>query len=498
MTDSVQLLIDGEQAAPADGAYYDCCSPSTSQVAARVAAAGPADAERAVAAAQQAFPSWHRTPYSERRRVLLAAADHLEGAAQRIQASMAVETGATLAWSGMNVAEAAATLREAAGLTSAAIGDVLPAHDGDSTNLSLRVPAGVVLAIVPWNAPLVLAARSLAIALAVGNTVVVRPSEHAPVSAGHVLADALTAAGAPPGVINVVTTSPERAPEVIRALIAHPAVRRVVFIGSTPVGRKIAALAGEHLTPAVLELGGKNPTVVLEDADLDQAADTLLHAAFANTGQVCMATDRVIVARPVLDGLAGRLASRAAALRTGDPRDPATDLGPLINAGGAQRFRDLVSDALALGATALSGTGQTDGLLAEPVVLVGVPDGARLHHEEAFSPVVVLHAADDDADAVRQANDTDFGLIASVLSGDAAHAWRVAEQLHAGAVHVNGSSVGDEPHVPFGGLGLSGYGRLGGVESVRTFTEQRTLYLHGLRLGHAVTGPPATRGRSGA
>lgn len=486
MSDTIDLLINGQQVPAADGQYYPSLSPTTGEVMASVAAGGARDVEAAVTAAREAFVTWHRVSFVERRRVLLASADHLESDAENIRATMAVETGATACWAAMNVAEAAATLREAAGLTSAVNGEVLPSHDPVSSNLSLRVPAGVVVAIVPWNAPLVLAARSVAIALAQGNTAILRPSEESPLSAGHLLARALIHGGSPAGVINVLTTSPGTGREVISSLIAHRDVRRVVFIGSTHVGRQIAQLAGQHLTPAVMELGGKNPTVVLDDADLDQVAATLVNAAFANSGQVCMATDRVIVPTQLLDGLSDRLTRLVSALRVGDPRDGATDLGPLINERAASNYRALVSDALSAGATALLGSGETSGLYADPVILNGLPSPARLHREEAFSPIVALSLAKSEADAIEQANDTEYGLIASVLSGDPHHGWRVANQIRSGAVHVNGSSIGDEPHVPFGGVGLSGFGRLGGSESVRTFTEQRTLYLHGLSLAAPV------------
>ena len=482
----VRLLIDGARTPSADSVYYPSYSPNTGEVTAMVAASTGHDVDLAVAAARRAFDGWHRTSFVERRRVLLAAADVLESRATEIRHTMAVETGAVAGWAAMNTAEAAATLREAAALTSSATGEVLPSHEGESTNLSLRVAAGVVVAIVPWNAPLVLAARATAIALAVGNTVILRPSEHSPLSAGHILADALTSAGAPPGVVNVLTTSPGTGRHVVEALVAHPAVRRVVFIGSTPVGRQIAQFAGKHLKPAVMELGGKNATIVLDDADLDLAAATIMRAAFANSGQVCMATDRVIAGRATVDGLTHRIAALASRLQVGDPSLDDTDLGPLISLTAAENFRALVRDAVDKGASMLTGTGDTDGCFAAPVVLEALPTSARLSREEAFSPVVSIEAAVNETDAIHRANDSEFGLIASVLSSDPDHGWRVAEQLQVGAVHVNGPSNGDEPHVPFGGVGASGFGRLGGMESVRTFTEQRTLYLHGIRLGASI------------
>lgn len=479
MSEMHGLLIGGCSSEAESGDHFSDHSPVTGEVIGEFAAAQPVDACRAVDVAAQAGQSWARTSFTVRRAILLRAADILEADRIEHRTVFAMETGGVAAWADMNVMEAAATLREAAGVTSTPIGSVLPSHDPSTRNISERGPAGVVLAIVPWNAPLVLAARSIAIALAVGNTVVLRPSELAPITAGHLLAGALERAGLPPGVVNVVTTAPEQGRTAIEAMIAHPAVRRVVFIGSTPVGRSIAAAAAAHLTPTVLELGGKNATIVLEDADLDTAVPMLAVAAFTNSGQVCMCTDRILVHRSIAGELAERLAATARRMTTGDPRDAGTDLGPLINGAAADRFHRLVADGVRRGARVLSGGIDMEGLFARATVVADLPGTAELTTQESFAPIVTVHAVDSDDEAIALANDTDYGLIAAVLSADHHRAEHVARQLNVGAAHVNGPSVGDEPHVPFGGLAMSGYGRLGGDESVRTFTEQRSLYLHG-------------------
>jgi acyl-CoA reductase-like NAD-dependent aldehyde dehydrogenase len=474
------LLIDGRREEAQDRTTFPDLSPVTGEVVAHVAAAAEPDGARAVAAASRAFPSWSSASFTHRRAVLLRAADLLEADRDEHRAMFALETGATAQWADMNVAEAANTLREAAGLASAPIGALLPSADPATVNLSERRPAGVVLAIVPWNAPLILAARSIAIALAVGNTVVIRPSELAPFTAGFLLADVLHRAGLPDGVVNVITSAPGAGRPLIESMIADPAVRRVVFIGSTPVGRSIARFAGQHLTPSAMELGGKNSTLVLADADLDVVAPMVAMASFANSGQVCMCTDRVLVHHTLADELAQRLSAIATDLRVGDPRDPETRLGPLINDGGVQNFVALVSDALDRGATAVTGGPERTNLYVNPTVLTDVPVDADITTRESFSPVVTLQPVDSDEQAVELANSTEFGLIASVLSADPSRAQRVARQLDVGAVHINGPSVGDEPHVPFGGVGASGFGRLGGHESLHMFTEQKTLYMHQL------------------
>jgi acyl-CoA reductase-like NAD-dependent aldehyde dehydrogenase len=477
MTDQLLLLIDGKHVPAAGNQVFAVRSPATGDHVAEAASADVADADRAVSAAWRAFAQWSRTSYVERRRVLLRAADLLEQHAAEHCAALTVETGAVRGWAEMNVAEAAATLREAAALTSRPVGSVLPSHDPNTTNLDLRLPAGVVLAMVPWNAPVVLSARAVAIAVAAGNTVILRPSERAPYTSGHLLADVLTAAGLPDGVVNVLTCSPAASPAVVEAVIARREVRRVVFIGSTPVGRAIATVAGRHLTPAVLELGGKNVTVVMDDADLDRAADAITTAAFANSGQVCMSTDLVLVPERHYPALAANVSARARALPVGDPRDPATAIGPLISAESATRWHDLVTDAVHHGAELLTG-GNAHGQLAEPTVLCGLPAAARLRTEEAFGPLVALQAYSSEDELIAIANGTDYGLIASVLGADTDRARRVALRINAGAVHINGPSVGDEPHVPFGGVASSGSGRLGGTESWHFFTEQKTLYVH--------------------
>ncbi len=472
------FFIGGSRVEPTDGGYYSKTSPVTGLSIGRFAAASPDDAAVAVEIARQAQAAWASESFVTRRRVLLRAADLLEADLAEHTQTFALETGGVSGWAAMNVMEAAATLREAAGLASASRGEILPSHDPATTNFSHRGPAGVVLAIVPWNAPLILAARSTAIALALGNTVIIRPSEESPLTAGHILADALSRAGAPDGVVNVLTTAPGEGRHVITALIENPAVRRVVFIGSTPVGRRIAATAGAALTPAVLELGGKNVTIVRADADLDHWAPQLAFASFANSGQVCMCTDTILAHESIADELTERLSAIATDMVVGDPRDPATELGPLIHERAATSFSDLVNDARSSGAAVAAG-GSRDGLFARPTVLTGVGPEARFFTEEGFAPIVSVTPTRNDDDAVAAANAGDYGLIASIVSADEGAAERLAHRVHAGAVHVNGPSVGDEPHVPFGGLGASGYGRLGGAESVHFFTEQRTFYRHG-------------------
>jgi acyl-CoA reductase-like NAD-dependent aldehyde dehydrogenase len=476
---TVDLLIGGERRASSDHAYFDDVSPVDSHVVASIAAASVDDALDACSVAASAQAAWAALPFVERRRILLRAADILESERDSITDLFARETGGTPGWAAMNVHESAATLREAAGLTSSPVGELLPSQDANTLNYSLREPAGVVLAIIPWNAPVILSARAIAIALALGNAIVLRPSEVAPMLAGHVLADVLVRAGVTPGVVNVITNRAEDSPAVITAMIEHPAVRRVVFIGSTAVGRSIASTAARALTPVVAELGGKNSTIVRKDANLEAWIPRLAFAAFANTGQVCMCTDRIIADQSISEELAERLAEFADLMSVGDPREPGTDLGPAISDAAVLRYGDLLADAVDHGAQLLTSRA-SDGRFLRPAVLTNLSAKCRYYREEGFVPIVSVTASIDDNDAIRLANDGDYGLSGSVISADVALAESLARRIRTGAVHVNGPSVGDEPHVPFGGVSGSGFGRLGGMDSVRFFTEQRTIYRHGL------------------
>jgi benzaldehyde dehydrogenase (NAD) len=292
------------------------------------------------------------------------------------------------------------------------------------------------------------------------------PRTHAAVV--HALEDA----GVPPGVINLVTNAPDDAADVVDELIAHPATRRINFTGSTRVGRIIAENAGRHLKRVLLELGGKAPMVVLDDADLDRAAAAASFGAFFHQGQICMSTARIVVDRAVADALAEKLAERARALNVGDPREAHTHIGPLVNEAALTRVTELVNDAVAKGARALSG-GEPAGPCFPPTVLSGVTKEMRLYSEESFGPIASVVAVDGPDEAVRVANDTEYGLSAAVFSGDVTHALELAQRIESGICHINDTTVQDEPQMPFGGVKASGFGRFGGRAALEEFTELR-------------------------
>ncbi|AGL18029.1 aldehyde dehydrogenase [Actinoplanes sp. N902-109] len=471
------LIIGGKDVPAADGRTTDDLNPHTGQVLARVAAAGPEDVKRAVDAAAGAFRDWSEAPPTHRRKILAKAGDLLEERAPDAARLMAGETGGTLGWSMFNAGLAASMLREAAALTTLPIGEVLAGGNPDALSLSIRQPAGVVAAFAPWNAPVILGTRAIAAPLAAGNTVVVKASEDAPLTCALFLADVLRDAGLPPGVLNVLTNDPADAATVAETLIADPRVRRVNFTGSTRVGRIIGELAARHLTPAVLELGGKNSVLVLDDADLDYAVDAVAFSAYLNSGQICMSADRVVVDRTVADEFAARLAEKAEGLPAGDPTDPRTVIGPLINPAAARRVAGLVDEAAAAGARVLSGGGTPADAHYPATVLTGVSTDMRIHTDEIFGPVCTVIPVSGEEEAVAVANDSPYGLTAGVLTRDLTRGLAVARRLRTGIAHVNDQSVDDDPTAPFGGVGDSGYGRFGGRSGVEAFTDQRWITL---------------------
>jgi vanillin dehydrogenase len=374
-------------------------------------------------------------------------------------------------WGMFNCALAAGMLREAAAQAYGLVGDVIPSDVPGKLAMAVRAPAGVVVAIAPWNAPVILATRSVATPLAYANTVVLKASEISPRTHAAVV-HALQDAGLPPGVINLVTNAPEDAADVVDELIAHPATRRINFTGSTRVGRIIAENAGRHLKRVLLELGGKAPMIVLGDADLDRAAAAASFGAFFHQGQICMSTERIVADRSVVDELAERLAEKARALNVGDPREETTHIGPLVNEAAVERVNELVRDAVAKGAQTLSG-GEPDGMLFPPTVIKGVTPEMRVYAEESFGPLASIVAVDGPDEAVRVANDTEYGLAAAVFSANVPFALELAQRIESGICHVNDTTVQDEPQMPFGGVKGSGFGRFGGRAALEEFTELR-------------------------
>ena len=465
----ILLIIGGESRAAA--ATFDRANPVTGDIATRAAAAGVDDAIAAIEAAKAAFPAWSALGPNARRTALMKAADALDRRAADFIDAMMEEIGATEGWARFNIGLSSAMVREAAGLTTQIGGEVIPSDKPGCIAMAVREPAGVVLSMAPWNAPIILATRAVAVPLACGNTVVLKASEQCPRTHGLII-EAFVEAGLGGGIVNLITNAPQNAAEVVGAMIDHPAVRRVNFTGSTAVGKIIARRCAENLKPVLLELGGKAPLIVLEDADLDEAVKAAAFGAFMNQGQICMSTERIIVVDAIADAFAEKFQAKVATMAVGDPREGKTPLGAVVDVKTVAHVRSLVDDALALGAQQLNG-GEAKGVLMPAHVIDRVTPRMKLFRDESFGPVVGIARARDEAHAIELANDTEYGLSASVFTRDTARGLKVARQIQSGICHVNGPTVHDEAQMPFGGTKASGYGRFGGRAGIDSFTELR-------------------------
>ena len=450
---------------------FDRVNPVTGEVASRSAAATTAQAAAAADAAAVALPAWSALGPGARRALLDKAATALDAKAQQFVEAMMTETGSTEGWVRFNLMLAVGMVREAAALTTQIGGEVIPSDKPGCISMALREPAGVVLGIAPWNAPIILGVRAIAVPLACGNTVVLKASENCPRTHALII-EAFIEAGFPPGVVNLVTNAPADAGAVVGALIDHPAVRRINFTGSTAVGKIIAKRAAEHLKPVLLELGGKAPLLVLDDADLDEAVKAAAFGAFMNQGQICMSTERIVVIDSVADAFVAKFKQKVSTMAVGDPRQGTTPLGAVVDVKTVSHVESLVADAVGAGAVQVNG-GEAKGVLMPATVVDKVTPAMKLFREESFGPVVAIIRAHDEDHAIEMANDTEYGLSAAVFTKDIARGLRVARRIQSGICHVNGPTVHDEPQMPFGGVKGSGYGRFGGKAGIDAFTELR-------------------------
>jgi len=446
-------------------------NPLTGEVASSAAAMKAHDIPAIAAKAAAAFPAWAAQGPNARRAVLMKAAAALEAKKDDFVAAMMAETGSTAGWAMFNLGLAAGMVREAAAITTQITGEVIPSDKPGCLAMALKEPVGVILGIAPWNAPIILGVRAIAVPLACGNSVILKASETCPRTHALII-EAFAEAGFPEGVVNVVTNAPEDAAEVVGALVDAPEVKRINFTGSTNVGRIIAVRAAQQLKPCLLELGGKAPLIVLEDADLDEAVKAAAFGAFMNQGQICMSTERIIVVEAVADEFAKRFADKAASLATGDPREGTTPLGAVIDQKTVSHVNALIDDAAAKGAKVIAG-GKADSVLMPATVVDGVTAAMNLYRDESFGPVVAMIRARDADHAVELANDTQYGLSAAVFTRDIAKGLTIAKRIQSGICHVNGPTVHDEAQMPFGGVGASGYGRFGGKQGIDSFTETR-------------------------
>jgi benzaldehyde dehydrogenase (NAD) len=471
------IFVGGEFRPASDGATHAVLEKATGEPLADVGVATLEDLDAAVSAAKQAQPGWAATTYDERAAILRAAASALQARGDEIAGLIVRETGSIPGKAQYEVGGAANELFEAAALTSRAVGEILPSHSPTRVSIAERVPMGVVGAITPWNFPLILGMRVVAPALALGNTVVLKPSPETPLTGGLIIAELLAEAGLPAGVLNVVTGDQE----IGERLVAHPDTAMIHFTGSSAVGSRIAEVAGKQLKRVSLELGGNNALVILEDADLDQAAMIGAWSAWHYQGQTCITAGRHIVARPLFDAYVEALAAKAAAITVGDPAREEVGLGPMINERQRDRGHRFLTDSVAQGARIVEG-GTYDGLFYRPTVVTDIRTDMPLWTNEIFAPITPVLAVDSEEEAIDLVNDTPYGLVNAVLTGDPDRGMQVASKLRSGMVHVNDSTCLDEAHVPFGGLGASGLGgRAGGESNLEEFTERRWVSLQRAR-----------------
>ncbi|NQV99548.1 MAG: aldehyde dehydrogenase [Rhodospirillales bacterium] len=468
---NIGLLIDGDNVAAEKKGTFERHNPVTGTVAVTAAASRQSDVDKAVASAHAAFKSWSKTGPSERRTILNRAADLFDEQTAEFVAIGIQETGATAPWIGFNVMFAAKILREAAAMTTQIKGEVIPSDKPGTLAMSLRQPVGVIVGIAPWNAAVILGVRAIAMPIACGNSVVFKASEKCP-KTHRMIGDILLQAGLPKGVLNVLTHAPDDAAEVTSALIAHPDTKRINFTGSTKVGRIVAEQAGRHLKPCLLELGGKAPLVVLEDANIEAAVNAAAFGAFMNQGQICMSTERIIVDAKIADAFVDKLAAKAAKLPSGNPTDPVV-LGSVVDAGSITHASHLIENACAAGAKLLVGGVPKSGTIMAATILDHVSSDMEAFSSESFCPMVCITRARDTDHAIELANMSEFGLSAAVFGSDINRALDVAKSLETGICHINGPTVSDEAQMPFGGMKGSGYGRFGGSAGIDAFTELR-------------------------
>ncbi len=488
-----RLVIGGVLVAPAGDETIEVVSPHTEQVIGRVPHASRADVDRAVAVARRAFDEgpWPRMGLAERLAVCERIKDGIAARAEEIARCISSENGSPFSWSILAQAYGPMMIWDAA--INTARGFAFEEHRAGLLNplLVRREPVGVVAAVVPWNVPQFVAAAKLAPALLAGCPVILKPSPETPLDS-YILAEICEAAGLPEGVLSILPA--ER--EVSEYLVGHPGVDKISFTGSVPAGRRIMEVASRHLTRITLELGGKSAAILLPDADLTAAVDNLMGSAYMNNGQACVAQTRILAPRAQYDEIADRLVAAVGALVVGDPLDPATQVGPLVARRQQQRNLDYIRIGQEEGAKVLTGGGvpaaQPTGWYVEPTLLGGVDNRMRVAREEIFGPVVCLIPYEDEADALRIANDSDYGLSGSVWCGDVEHGIDIARQVRTGTYSVN--TFGLDFLGPFGGFKNSGIGREFGPEGLASFLEDKTIHLP---QGYTPPQPPSSAGEAG-
>jgi len=471
--DGHKMYIGGEWISP-NGTFADY-NPATGDVWAEIPDGTREDARKAIETAAAAQAEWAAMPHPQRASYLLKAADILEKRQMDFVDVLVNEGGG---WFGKGMFETGyvtGIYRAAAATVYQMTGEILPSDHG-KISMVVRQPLGVVSVISPWNFPLLLSSRGISVAMAVGNTVVLKPSEETPVAGGLLIAELFEEAGLPPGVLNVVTCSRDNVEEVGDELVSNPHVGGISFTGSSAVGRQVASKAGYMLKRAAIELGGKDALIILDDADMERAVNAATFGTFMHQGQICMSVERIIVDEAIADEFTERFVEKVKTLKVGDPREKANVIGPIINQRQLDKIHSQVTEAIEQGAELLVG-GQHEGLYYQPTVLTNIKPEMRVFQEETFGPVAPIITIKGVDEAVAMANNSEYGLSAGIITRDEEKGLAIAHRLQTGIAHVNDSPVNDEPHIPFGGMKNSGVGRHGGRASVEAFTELRWLTL---------------------
>lgn len=467
------LVIDNEDKHTESS--FPVFDPITGSTVHLAPAATQQQALQAVESAQKAFESWRETTPIKRREILNKAVQILQARQDELVNAMVVETGAKKAWAAFNISIGTQFVMEGAGMVTQVKGELLQSNDEGTIALVYKEPCGVVLGIAPWNAPIILGIRAFITPLVCGNTCVLKASE-ASAYTQYLLVDCFRQAGLPAGVLNFICCPRADAGPITEAMIAHSAVTRVNFTGSTPVGKIISAMCAKYLKPVVLELGGKAPMVVLKDANLEDAVKAAAFGAMMHQGQICMSTERIIVDRTVSSKFQELFKAKVDSMYAADPSvDASAPLGSLIDATAGARVHKLVNNAVEKGAEIVGGKVSASGAIVQPVALSKITTDMDLYHQESFGPVVTLFEFDSVEEAINIANDTEHGLVASVFSTDILQAIKVARRIKSGSCHINGPTVHDEPHLPLGGQKASGYGKFGGTACINEFTEDRVI-----------------------
>ena len=464
-----RYFADGQWRTPESKKLFDVYRPYDRGLYARVANGGRAEAKLAVEAAARAFPVWAATTPAERAKLFFKAAEIVKRRRAEIADILADETGSTISFATFQQDLVAATIEQAAGWMYLPKGEVLATNVPGSHSIGVRRPLGVVACFTPWNGANVLSWRAVLSPVAAGNTVVVKPSEFAPISAGLILAQIAEEAGFPKGVINVVTHAPGAAGQIADVFFESQDVRVINLIGGVKTAKMLAKRAGETLKRTTMELGGFNPLIILDDVDMDYAVRTATFGSFFHQGQICLNTRRIIIQRRIADEFLKKFVARTKELPSGNPRDHKTIIGPLITPAAVKLVDDRVKEAVAKGAKLLAG-GVFEGQIYQPTILTDVPLDAAIANEETFGPVVTVEVVDTPEQAVEAANRTLYGLNSSILAGNTYRAFELAPKILAGIVNVNSPTVNDEIHAPMGGVRDSGWGRTG-PDSLKEFQD---------------------------